>query len=289
MGSGMSAPKDDLQRWLGWGETASDVATAAPVAGLNALLDHEAPAPRPGDRVPTGWHWLYFLETARQAELAADGLAGRGRTTLPLPLPRRMFGGARLRFHAPLRIGEEIGCETDVVGITPKSGRSGQLVFVTIRQRTTGAAGLAVEEEQDIVYREETTGGTGSPPSGPAPEWTGDWRRVFEPDPVKLFRFSALQFNSHRIHYDRPYATEVEGYPGLVVHGPLIALLLLEACKEECGGRPIAAFRFRAIAPLFDTAPFMLTGRMAGDGTGCDLAALTPDNAVAMSATVDFA
>ncbi len=284
----MNERAPELGDWIGQKESLTDIATAAPVAGLAATFDRDDPPPRAGDPVPPGWHWLYFLTSARHSELGPDGHPRRGGFLPPVELPRRMFAGGRMRFERALRIGEEIRREGEVLDVREKSGRSGTLVFVTIRYRVSGEGGLCVEEEQDIVYREAAPATRQRPPM--APELgNGDWHRTIRPDPVLLFRFSALTFNGHRIHYDHPYVTEVEGYPDLIVHGPLTAVLLLELCRDNSGGRPLSSYRFQARRPLFAGAPFTLAGRLDGDGGGCALEAVDPDGAVAMTGAITFA
>ncbi len=283
----MAEREPDLQSWVGRREVVEDTATAAPVIGLSATLDYPLPDPRPGDPVPPGWHWLYFLPRPRQSELGPDGHAARGGFMPPVRLPRRMFAGGRMVFHRPIRIGEELVREGEIASVAEKEGRSGPLVFVTVRYRIRGADGLAVEEEQDIVYREAPGAGRPAPPPEPAEIRPGDWRREIRPDPVLLFRFSALTFNGHRIHYDHPYVTRVEGYPGLIVHGPLIALLLLELARKEIDGRAMTRFAFRARRPVFDTGPFTIAGRPSPEGAA--LFAVDGEGALAMTAEAAFA
>ncbi len=284
----MNAGAPELRQWIGRRESVADVAAAAPISGLAATLDRDEPPPRPGDPVPPGWHWLYFQTRARQSELGPDGHPKRGGFLPPVGLPRRMFAGARMSFHRPLRIGEEIRREGEIMDVKEKEGRSGRLVFVAVRYRVSGEAGLAVDEEYDIVYREATPAGPPTPPI-PAEIRGTDWQRTIHPDPVLLFRFSALTFIGHRIHYDHLYATETEGYPGLLVHGPLTALLLLELYRDQGPGRVVAEFRFRARRPLFVNAPFQVTGRMDEGGESCTLQAADPEGMVAMTGAVAFA
>ena len=248
-----------LTDWIGKAETRSDTVTAGPVAGLSATLDREDPEPRAGDPLPLLWHWLFLLDRHRASDLAPDGHVRRGGLLPPIPLPRRMWAGSRIEFHQPLLVGDQITRETRVIDIKEKSGRSGPLVFVVVRHEISNAAGLAVTEEHDIVYRDH---GPGAPPQ-PAPA-DAAWERVIQPDDVLLFRYSALTFNGHRIHYDRRYATEVEGYPGLVVHGPLIATLLMDLLRRHEPAANITRFSFRAVSPLFDTAPFVVCGKPEG-------------------------
>jgi len=276
----------DYGKWIGSRETAEDEVTPISVAGMIATLDRDDPPPQPGDPLPALWHWMYFAPRARASEIGPDGHPSRGGFMPPVPLPRCMFAGGRLAFPAPLRVGDHARREGEVVEIAPKTGRSGRLVFVTVRYRTFGQAGLAVEEVQDIVYREAEA--AAQVPAREAADLSDmTWRREIRPDPVLLFRYSALTFNGHRIHYDHPYVTKVEGYPGLIVHGPLIATLLADLARDG-GGRPLARFAFRAHRPLFDTAPFTVAGRPTPDGTGANLIAVDPDGAAAMTAEAEY-
>jgi 3-methylfumaryl-CoA hydratase len=246
-----------LAGWVGRTETRTDVVHAAPIAALSALLDRDDPPPRAGDAMPPLAHWLYFHHFHRQSELGPDGHARRGEFLPPVPLPRRMWAGSRLEFHRRIAIGEEIGCVSRIAAVQVKEGRSGPLVFVTVRHEVGNAAGLAITDEHDIVYRGES-GATTAPPA-PAPAGEA-WSREIHADPVLLFRYSAVTFNGHRIHYDLPYVTKVEGYPGLVVHGPLLATLLVDLLRRSRPATDLATFTFRAMRPLFDTAPFRLCG-----------------------------
>jgi 3-methylfumaryl-CoA hydratase len=273
-----------LSTWIGKTETATDLATTTPLAALSATLDRDDPPPRPGDPVPPLWHWLYFLPLHRQSELATDGHAKRGGFLPPVPLPRRMWAGGRLEFHRPLRVGETITRVSRIAQVKPKEGRTGPLVFVVVRHEISGPAGLAVVEEQDLVYRGHARPGEPAAVPQPAPT-DATWERTVRPDDVLLFRYSALTFNGHRIHYDRRYATETEGYPGLVVHGPLIATLLLDLLRRNLPHANVARFAFRAVSPLFDVAPFKVCGRPDGDATTVQLWAKDASNGLAMQAT----
>lgn len=284
----MPPPPDDapLTRWIGRMETAEEVLAPQPVAGISATLDRDDPPPAAGDPLPPLWHWVYFTPKVRASQLGPDGHPRRGGFLPPVTLPRRTFAGARCTFHAPLRVGERVRCTSEITGVVEKTGRSGPLIFVTVRRAYHGAAGLALEEEQDLAYVGEGAAIGAARAAGEVA--AGPWRRRIEPDPVVLFRYSALTFNGHRIHYDRTYATEVEGYPGLVVHGPLVATWLLELVREHAGDRAVAQFHFRARRPLFDTAPIELTGGPEANGNGFRLAALTPEGAVAVEAGGSF-
>ena len=207
-----------------------------------------------------------------------------------MPLPRRMYAGERLTFHRPILIGQELTRETELKDITIKDGSTGQLAFVTVVSRIHGPDGLAVEEERDSVFREEVPPGAKSGvPRREAPAADTPWRRSVTPDPVMLFRYSALTFNGHRIHYDRAYAMEVEGYAGLIVHGPLTSTLLIDFARDNNPGRTMTSYHMRAKAPLFDTSPFEIVGRPSTDGKSCEVWAVTPEGTVAMSAQATFA
>ena len=281
---------DDLKAHVGRRETAADVVTAAPANLLRLALGRDEPELGPGDLLPPGWQCLYFLPRFAPAALRPDGSPLDTGVIPPMPLPRRMFAGERFRFHRPLRIGETIRRETELADISVKTGGTGTLVFATVVQRIFAGAALAIEEERRTVFREEVRAGerNQAPRREPAPDDV-PWRRRVTPDPVLLFRFSALTFNSHRIHYDRPWAMEREGYPGLVVHGPLTSTLLIDFARDQHPGRGFRAYTTQARAPLFDTAPFELRGRPSADGASALLWAVTPEGTVAMSAQVELA
>ncbi len=263
-----NASADALRAWIGRTERRTDTATAAPLAGLAATLDRaDDVAPLPGSPVPPLAHWLYFLPQAPQSELGPDGHAKRGGFLPPVPLPRRMWAGGRLRFAHALGVGDEIVRVSTITGVDAKHGRSGALVFVTVRHEIGNAAGVAVTEEHDIVYRDNPVAGAPPPPAAAMAPTDEDFSRAIVPDAVLLFRYSALTFNGHRIHYDRSYVTEVEGYPGLIVHGPLIATLLVDLVRRELPGATLRAFEFKAASPLFDTHPFSVCGKRAADGS----------------------
>jgi 3-methylfumaryl-CoA hydratase len=273
-----------LRHWIGKTEAATDLITPTPMAGLAATLDIESPRPRAGDFVPPLWHWLYFLEIRRQSELGVDGHAKLGGFLPPIPLPRRMWAGGRLEFRRPLQVGEMYSRTSRITDVQHKEGRSGSLVFVTVRHEIGSTGGIALTEEQDLVYR--TNAEPGDPPAAPRPAPAGAvWERAVQADDVLLFRYSALTFNAHRIHYDRRFATETEGYAGLVVHGPLIATLLLDLLRRNMHDAEVARFEFRSVSPLFDVAPFILRGKPESDGKTVALWAAGPSNALAMTAT----
>ena len=256
-----------LQGWIGKTETLTDDVTAAPVRSLSATLDRDDPVPVPGTALPPLWHWLYFLPQHRQSEIGPDGHALRGGFLPPVPLPRRMWAGGRLQWlpQNPVVVGDAIQRASRIESVTHKAGRTGDLLFVLVKHEVHNAKGLALTEEHDIVYRAAALVGDPVPPPVPA-EKGAAWQRDIVPDDVLLFRYSALTFNGHRIHYDRRYVTEVEGYPGLIVHGPLIATLLVDLVRRHAPGAFIKTFHFKAIRPTFDPHPFRLNGQPSADG-----------------------
>jgi 3-methylfumaryl-CoA hydratase len=277
-----------LREWLGRTESRSDHVTPTPVTALSATLDRADALPQDGDVLAPLWHWLYFLPVHRQSELGPDGHAARGGFLPPVPLPRRMWAGGRLQFHYPLRVGAAITRVSRIVDVSHKEGRSGPLVFVLVRHEIGNAEGVALTEEHDIVYRDNPK------PDDPAPKPLAApadhaWLREIAPDDVLLFRYSALTFNGHRIHYDRRYVTEVEGYPGLVVHGPLIATLLMDLLRRNLPNAVVKQFSFRAIKPLFDTAPFSVCGKLEEDGKTVRLWAKDAQGWLTMEASAELA
>lgn len=276
-----------LQSWIGRAEWRDDELTLQPVAALSAVLDRDDPPPKAGDPLPPLWHWLYFLPTARQSELGDDGHARRGGFLPPVPLERRMWAGSRLEFLRPLRLGARVARRSRIARVDHKQGRAGPLVFVQVEHEIADAEGAALREVHDIVYRDKPAGSTDI--TGAAAPQDHAWRREIRPDPVLLFRYSALTFNGHRIHYDHPYVTRVEQYPGLVVHGPLIATLLLDLLRRERPDAVVRRFSFRAVSPLFDTGPFHIYGKPDDAGGTVKLWAAAADGRLAMEAAAELA
>jgi len=273
--------------WIGRSEQATDIAEPRQVAALAALLDHTAP-PWRADELPPLGHWLCFPPLARQSDIGMDGhpRRGQGGVIPPIELPRRMWAGSRVRFLARVPLGAQLQRTTTLVAATPKHGRSGQMLFITLRHDIYVGATLAISEEQDLVYREEPKADAGPIKPKSKPELAPAFARQFTPDPVALFRYSALTFNGHRIHYDYPYATQVEGYAYLVVHGPLTATLLLDHFLRHHPHVSVTGFSFRGLRPLLANAPFTL-GLNPIDN-GAELVAIAPDGGAAMSATVEI-
>lgn len=278
----------DYSAWVGRSETRHDLIAAAPLAGLAATLDRDDPPPTAGTPVPPLWHWIYFNPQVPAREIGPDGHPRRGGFLPPVALPRRMWAGGRLDFHQPLRVGEQ-GVRTSTIrSVSAKSGRSGALVFVTVRHEVSGDSGLALTEEHDIVYRDPPQPGAPEVPPQPAPA-DATFEREIVPDPVLLFRYSALTFNGHRIHYDQPYVTGVEGYPGLIVHGPLIATLLLDNLRRQQPAATVRRFAFKAVRPIFDIHRFHVCGRPEEQGGRFALWARDHQGHLAMQATAELA
>nr|ART90032.1 COGs COG3777 [uncultured bacterium] len=254
------------QDWVGRTMECSDLVTPAPLAALAALLDSEDGNPASGFEAPPLSHWLCFAPMARQSELGEDGHPRRSDFLPPITLPRRIWAAGRLTFHKPIRVDDEIRRVSRIQAVAQKRGRSGDLAFVTVRHEVSSSEGLYISEEQDIVYKEtssnDASGLTPQPERAPDDE---QFSRTIFPDPVLLFRYSAVTSNGHRIHYDRSYAAQVGGYPGLVVHGSLIATLLLDLMRRECPEARVRRFDFKAVSPLFDSQPFSVCGRWESD------------------------
>lgn len=273
-----------LREWIGRRETHRDTVALGPTSRMEMTLDRD-PVLAQGDALPPLWHWLYFLQTARIGNLGRDGHPARGGFLPPVALPRRMWAGSRFGFATPLRIGDIATRTSTIKDVTLKQGRSGALCFVTVHHAFDVDGTAAFWEEHDIVYREDPAQGETPVPTGPVgTDW--DVTERITPSEVLLFRYSALTFNGHRIHYDRAYAREVEGHAGLVVHGPLLATLLVDLAQRTSEGAAPRSFTFRAHSPLFDTAPFTLHAGRDGDAT--TLAAATPGGQLAMQATATF-
>jgi 3-methylfumaryl-CoA hydratase len=255
-----------LQQWVGKTETVDARVNAVTANAMAATLDRSNHF-GPGADLPPLWHWAYFWHAAPQSELGPDGHPARGGFLPPVPLPRRMWAGGRLTFARPLQVEFDATRNSLVANVSTKHGATGPLVFVTVRHELVQDGALRVTEEHDIVYRGLPQPGAPAPtPKMAPPDSDAAWSRTVTPDPVLLFRYSALTFNGHRIHYDRSYVTEVEGYPGLIVHGPLIATLLVDLLQRNLPQARMASFSFRAVGPLFDIEPFVVCGSPDADG-----------------------
>jgi 3-methylfumaryl-CoA hydratase len=250
---------DHLRQWIGRTSEASDLVTAQLVRGLRATLFMEIGAPQPGDAAPFTAHWCLAQPVYPMSELGPDGHPTRGGFLPPVPLPRRMWAGGELNFSEPLRVGDEMTRTSRIADVTMKTGSTGALCFVSVDHEVTTPRGTAIRERQDIVYRDMAPAPQASAPAKPAAAPPpARHRESHLADPVLLFRYSALTFNGHRIHYDRDYVTKVEGYPGLIFHGPMQAAFLVEFASRLHGGAAPRTFSYRGVAPLFEGSEFSI-------------------------------
>lgn len=276
---------DHLRQWIGNKETTTETISVEPLHRMRAMLDYPPKTMSDGEVVPPLWHWAYFINPVRASDLGRDGHATQGEFMPPIPLPRRMWAGSQLNFGTPLRVGEKARCESTIRDVRLKQGRSGELCFVEIEHAIFVGDELKLSEFHNVVYRDiKQPGDDNAPP----PEVPGEaqWTRELVPDSTLLFRFSALTYNGHRIHYDLDFCRHQEGYPGLVFHGPLTATLLIEMASHQNPGKSLESCNFRAFSPLFGDAPFTLNGKI--DGADAVLWAANPQGRLAMRATVSF-
>ena len=276
-----------LRSWIGRTTSDRDVITPRLAQELGVTLDREGPLRREGEPCPLAIHWCLAPPMVPQSRLGPDGHPGRGDFLPPVPLPRRMWAAGRLEFHDALRVGDAVERHSKIADVSVKEGRSGRLCFVAVEHEISTARGLALKERHDIVYRDAPTADAPKQhaPSRPETPRKAQWSEPKAADAVMLFRYSALTFNGHRIHYDRQYVTEVEGYPGLIVHGPLQATLLIEFAASIRSASP-RLFSFRALNPLFDRQEFTLNA--AESEGGLDLWIAGPDGRTNMAGTADW-
>lgn len=270
----------DFNTWIGRSETAHDRISHTLVRRIAATLGE--PAPAPGEALPMLWHWAFFQEPVQAAGLGSDGHPARGGFLPPADNRNRMWAGSRLTFVEPLRVEADVSRHSTLLNVEEKHGRTGSLLFVTVKHDYVQDGRTVLVEEQDIVYREPTPprlGGTEAAPEG-------TWSEAVTPDATLLFRYSAVTFNGHRIHYDWPYVTETEGYPGLVVHGPLIATLNLRAFQRANPAARVQRFSFRGLRPLISPTPFEVGGRLLDTGKAQLWA--TAEGGMAQSAEVEY-
>lgn len=256
---------DHLRQWIGRSEEATDIVTAQLVKGLRATLFQEVGEPRTGDAAPFTVHWCLAQPVFPMSMLGPDGHPTRGGFLPPVPLPRRMWAGGEIEFLQPLRVGDESTRTSRIADVQVKSGSTGTLCFVSVEHSISSPRGVAIRERQDIVYREMTANAPATAKAPPPPP-KAQYRETHVSDPVLLFRYSALTFNGHRIHYDRDYVTEVEGYPGLIFHGPLQATLIIEMAAKLRSGKPPKTFTYRGVQPLFAGSEFSINANETADG-----------------------
>ena len=274
---------DHLRQWIGRTDEATDIVTAQLVKALRATLFLDIGTPQPGDAAPFTTHWCLAQPVAAMDKLGSDGHPARGGFLPPVPLPRRMWAGGEVQFIAPLVVGDTVTRSSKILDVKLKTGSTGALCFVNVEHTITTPRGVAIRERQDIVYRDMPT--SMAPAAAPKETPTAQHRETHYADPVLLFRYSALTFNGHRIHYDRDYATRVEFYPGLVFHGPLQAALMVEFAAR-LKGKPPASFSYRGVRPLFDGADFTVNANDTADGL--DLWTANHQGAPTMKATASW-
>jgi 3-methylfumaryl-CoA hydratase len=277
---------EKLEQWIGRSEADTDHVTIPAVHRLAAMLDRDDRMPKAGDLLPVGWNQILFPRVARHSQLGPDGHPARGDFLPPVPLPRRMFGGKRVTFREQLRVGDEVRRESVIRGVTLKKGRTGQMVFVTVQTDIYSPRGLAITEEQDIIYRDNPDPKAPPPPPQPLPG-KAVWMREVTADPMMLFRYSALTYNGHRIHYDWRYVTKEEGYPDLIVNGGLQTLLVFELARTHAS-TPLAYVSSRNVRPLFVNRPFTICGEPSADNKTANLWVADQDGAPTLVAEAEF-
>lgn len=279
---------EELRSDIGRFAEIEDTITATAVERLAATLDRDAPALEIGAPIPQGWHGIFGIPAEKTDTLNMDGLPG-GVGFLPrVPLQRRVFGGARIKFHHPLRIGDSILCRSKIHDIVEKTGGMGKLVIVVLRHSFSVGHRLCLIEDQDIVHLPvvpETSAARQPAKKAPA---GADWKRTVMPEHTLLFRFSALTFNAHRVHYDVSYARDVEGLPGLMVQGKLLAILLMELATSAAPDGLLKEFSYRSVRPVYAGQPFVVEGRLRPDGDGADLWITDSEGAVAQTSKATF-
>lgn len=271
----------DYQAWVGRERRREANVDVFGPQFLAAILERQTP-----QDLPPVWHWTCFPDSVPQSQVGPDGHPRRGDFLPAIDLPRRMFAAAKMTFEAPLRVNRPAVLIERIASVEPKTGRTGPLVFLNVDRRVEQDGRLCTAETQTIVYRDAGSSPAAAPPARDPGLPAAEWRLSMPTDPVALFRFSAATANGHRIHYDKPYAIGEEGYPGLVVHGPYLAIALAEGVGRASAGRRMTAFSFRALSPLFDGQPLLACGRL--DGAGAELWAEGPGGAVMMTARAEF-
>jgi len=282
----MSLPPLDLdllKQWVGRSETRNDLIHVTAVNAMAATL-HKQQILTAGDPLPLLWHWLFFWAVSPASGIGPDGHPKRGGFLPPVELPRRMWAGGRLKFDSDLPVASDAKRVSRIKAIDVKTGNTGRLAFVTVAHEIGAHGNISIYEEHDIVYRDNPQPGAAQAAPKAAPT-DASWSRLITPDPVLLFRYSALTFNGHRIHYDLSYTTDIEGYPGLIVHGPLIATMLMELLCSQVPQQRVREFRFRAVSPTFDIDTFTVNGKLSADGHEAHLWAANARGELTMQAT----
>ena len=283
----MAESLESYKSYIGKSATTTDVVTASVMLKLAATLGIEKAPLDKGEAVPPGWHNCFFPASHRPAQMREDGQASGGGLAPPIPLPRRRIGGTRMTFHEPLRVGDEIQKVTEIADLQVDDGPEGAMVTVIEKSSISTSRGLAVVEERDMVLLSEARAAA-APKASPTVPAEAKWTRVFEPRAPLLFRYSAIRFNSHRIHYDRDYCTKIEKLPGLVVQTSLICQLFIEMCRSEVPNHELNFFGFKTARQTYDTGNFTIAGTPSSDGREATLWSLDPNGNVAMTATAKF-
>jgi len=283
----MAESLERFKSYIGKSETATDVVTASAMVKFAATLGLENPPLDKGSPIPPGWYGGFFPASHRPSQMRTDGQASGGGIAPPIPLPRRRIGGTRVSFHEPLRIGDEIKRVTEIADIKIDEGPAGAMATVIERNSISNGRGLAIVEERDMVMLSETRA-EAAPAASPSAPPAAKWEQEIEPNPPLLFRFSAIRFNSHRIHYDRDYVTKVEKLPGLVVQSSLISQLMIEMCRRETPSQSLKSFSFQTVRQIYDTGKFTLYGAPEADQKSATLWARDSDGKLAMVATAVF-
>ena len=284
----MAESLESFKSYIGKSETAIDVVTGSVMLKFAATLGLEKAPVDKGEAVPPGWHGGFFPPSHRPTQMREDGQASGGGFMPAIPLPRRRIGGTRMTFHEPLRVGDEIKKVTEIADLQIDDGPSGAMVTIIEKSSISSSRGLAVVEERDMVMLSEARA-EAAPKASPAVPAEAKWKRAFEPKSTLLFRYSAIRFNSHRIHYDRDYVTKVEKLPGLVVQTSLICQLMIEMCRSEVPNRKLSYFGFQTARQTYDTGNFTIAGTPGADGREATLWSLDANGNVTMTATAKFA
>jgi 3-methylfumaryl-CoA hydratase len=286
----MTIDIEPLRKHLGRKIEDDDVVTEAPLKAMIATFGRPDKAPGPGEPIAPGWHLCFLHSYAKPEQLGRDGAAFEGGVLPKIPMPRRMYAGSTFTFEGDIRVGDKLKREIEFTDIQLRQGSTGTLIVATQTRRIFTPRGLAMTEAASTVFREDPKPGqkSGVPVREAAPADV-PWRRTITPNPVMLFRYSAITFNPHRIHYDRIYCMETEGYPGLVVHGPFAQQCIFDLLRDSTPGKTVKSITVRARAPLFDTSPFDVIGRPTSDGKGAELWTVTPKGTIAAQATATLA
>jgi 3-methylfumaryl-CoA hydratase len=284
----MAESLESFKSYIGKSETATDIVTGSVMLKFAATLGLEKAPVDKGEVVPPGWHGGFFPPSHRPTQMREDGQASGGGLIPAIPLPRRRIGGTRMTFHEPLRVGDEIKKVTEIADMQIDDGPGGAMVTIIEKSSISSSRGLAVVEERDMMMLSEARADA-APKAAPTVPAEAKWKRVFEPKTPLLFRFSAIRFNSHRIHYDRDYVTKVEKLPGLVVQTSLICQLMIEMCRSEVPSRALSYFGFQTARQTYDTGNFTIAGAPSADGREATMWSIDSNGNVIMTATAKFA